>query len=80
MTVCNFTEAVWEGFSAEVTFGLKMKVKRNRPLGCVGWDVQGVQQGAEQVQRQVWGLDLACCLSRETGVDSILSSCWLINY
>lgn len=45
-----------------------------------GGGVEGVQQGAEQVLRQVWRLDRACCLSRETGVDSILSSCWLINY
>jgi hypothetical protein len=33
VTGCNFIEAVWEGFSAEVTFELRMKDKRNRPLG-----------------------------------------------
>lgn len=80
VTGCNFIKAVWEGFSAEVTFELRMKDKRSRPLGCLGVGWRGGQHGAEQVQRQVWRLDRACCLNRETGVDSILSSCWLINY
>lgn len=45
-TVCNFTEAVWEGFSAEVTFELRMKDKRSRLLGClgVGWGASSREQ------------------------------------
>lgn len=69
-----------KAFLQRVTCELRMKDKRSRPLGRSGSGVEGVQQGAEQVERQVWRLDHACCLNRETGVDSILSSCWLINY
>lgn len=79
MTGCNFIEAVWEGFSAEVTFELKMKDKRIGSLGClgVGW---GTPSGSRAGAKAGVEAGCACCLSRETGVDSILSSCWLINY
>lgn len=65
MTVCKFIEAVWEGFSAEVTSELRMKDKGSRPLGCVGWN-GGVHPAGSRAGAGA-GVEAGFCLLFEQG-------------